>query len=355
MVSGFSESIIDIDGIGFSKFWKLRRCMGSGLDYEVSKFLRIPKSPLSKYTLVGDFFHELMELNPFKIKNSEVDQVIETIIEKYDLLVKKEPKLSGMKFFGDWDEVNKSCDYFYTQYDLLINTPRSKGSGSVFFEETLYSSSRELKGKPDLIIKSNESIILIEYKSGAIRAEDGEVKGDFNAQVHFYSYLIKETSGKWPDKVFIKNLSGDECEVSISKDYAIKLTDEAKGIYQFIKSSIVDISDCFEKTTASADNCRYCRLRPVCKKFESNQFDLPDFDGRYSIAGEVKSLSNNGQRVTVEVSTSRGGSFKISNILPQYIEEKVSVGESIRLLNLRQGSGEECLEGTRETEVWIQK
>jgi CRISPR/Cas system-associated exonuclease Cas4 (RecB family) len=213
-------------------------------------------------------------------------------------------------------------------------------------EQQLRSTDGILWGRPDLIIRSAETVCLVDYKTGKTGgSEDMSSRSLFERQLQMYAYLEHEETGRWPDRADLLLLEGKAVEVSVRSGDCERLARDAKerlAAYNALASGP-------PVSVPSPKNCLYCPFSVSCPDFwaacdtswadagllaaagqATRVFDTPLGGVTVQLVSEVGSLA--GKLVTIE---------GLDRAQLQRLGQPV-VGSLIRVSGLRQGRHAGC-------------
>jgi CRISPR/Cas system-associated exonuclease Cas4 (RecB family) len=166
-------------------------------------------------------------------------------------------------------------------------------------EEWFESKDGVLAGRPDLVIESEEGTEIIDFKTGSVLDEVGnlggdissEVKDEYKDQLRLYAYLYYESRGKFPERLSIVDIRKSNYRVNASLEECMILFSEVKEMFQKVNQCISD--DAFDKIAfPSKDNCNYCLYRPACPyylEFLKSDRTMNDLIG---VVGESRKFLN---------------------------------------------------------------
>jgi hypothetical protein len=141
-----------------------------------------------------------------------------------------------------------------------------------------------ITGRIDYIIEEGSDVHIIDWKTGEILEDDGDIKNAYVVQLQLYAALLERKQSdlgyqiKFPTKALLINLERG-VEITLSSDVLNPLTcrqmlEEAVEMWENINKLVDKSGDAqgLMKTLAKPDNegCQYCPVRPVCKAYLSS-------------------------------------------------------------------------------------
>lgn len=139
--------------------------------------------------------------------------------------------------------------------------PRQRES-SRLIEEPLLSKRWRLEGCADLIRVEAGRVEIVDFKSGRIVSEEGDILDTIVLQMHAYLLMAAE---RWP---------GHEISLRVLGQVAVDVPITAESLRR-VEELLVELEARYpsgrklssEKTAKTGPACRYCRLRPICLSY----------------------------------------------------------------------------------------
>jgi ATP-dependent exoDNAse (exonuclease V) beta subunit len=152
-------------------------------------------------------------------------------------------------------------------------TPAPSGTSLPFGpEQRLTDLSGCISGIADLIRPGTNGPEIVDYKTGPIfqlNAEaEAEIKPAYAQQLQLYAALFHEKTSRWPTRLLLADLTGNEHEVSFTESACLQLLDEARWLLAQMKSAIAAGSP-ESLAVPGIEQCRFCQVRPLCMPFEA--------------------------------------------------------------------------------------
>lgn len=217
-------------------------------------------------------------------------------------------------------------------------------------EHWLQAFGGRLRGRPDRIIKREDGVRVVDYKTGSIYDErDGKegrsVRKDYVDQLLIYAAMYYDLEGVWPVGAILEPLGGSSLEIGINPEEAAQAAQKALDLlteYNEMVEVGVQVSDFSAKTT---EMCGLCSFKAFCERFW-DMIEPGDFEDSWRHAqGAVRSidrLASGYIQLDMEVVSGNidRGLWRIHFNHPEWFPElgDSEPMESIRLTNLRLNS-----------------
>ncbi len=164
----------------------------------------------------------------------------------------------GSEVRGDFPNRSSSFKAVKRQSSQWPRQPES----SRLIEEPLRSNRWRLEGRADLIRVETDRVEIVDFKSGRIVGEEGEILDTIALQMHAYMLMAAE---RWP---------GHEINLRVLGQVDVDVPITAKSLRR-VEELLVELEARFpngrelssEQTAKTGPACRYCRLRPICLSY----------------------------------------------------------------------------------------
>ncbi len=209
-------------------------------------------------------------------------------------------------------------------------------------EETLTVRDGRLQGRPDLLVRSAEVHMVVDYKTGAVFEADGETpKEAYKRQLQLYALMEAETVGTWPTRAELLPLHGPPVVVEVEPSECLTVADRALELLDQYNRSV----PAQQPATVSLETCPDCFFASGCPAFWT------EVDGSYAarvlaIAGPVVAIRRTplgGVTLTIDRESGSVGetSVVVRNIDPRIhaLTEELSVGDLVTVVGLRDEAG----------------
>ena len=144
----------------------------------------------------------------------------------------------------------------------------------VIASERKFDSVRDgFTGKPDLILRRENGLVIIDYKSGEL-PDDSESREEkialWQQQILFYAAIVKEEFGEWPVSGEIRLLNKEVIPIPIDPQKVKTIVENAQALKENHNTKIAAEVSHSELAQYSVDNCRFCEFKGVCNTFWEN-------------------------------------------------------------------------------------
>lgn len=201
-------------------------------------------------------------------------------------------------------------------------------------------------GKPDLILRKENGLVIIDYKSTELSddLENREEKIEsWKQQILFYVSMVKEEFGEWPVSGEIRLLSKEVIPIAIDPREAKAVKQKAQELRDNYNAKITSGVPHLELARYSVDNCKFCEFKGSCDTFwKENPQPIPGTDEYGCLGGRVlrlTSVQNNRYFMVIASEKSDGSSqeWQISNLSVNQFEnlEALKQGTFVRLIDFR--------------------
>ena len=221
-----------------------------------------------------------------------------------------------------------------------------------------------LTGKPDLILRRENGLVIIDYKSGEL-PDDAQIREEkiesWQQQILFYASIIKEEFGEWPVDGEIRLLNKEIIPIAIDQREAKALKQAAQELRDNYNAKITLEVPHSELAQYSVDNCRFCDFKGACNTFwKENPQPIPGTDDYGCLSGRVLKLAggaNNRYFMVIAFEKSDGSSqeWEVSNLSTEQFGnlEELKQGTFVRLLDFKIESGDSYqAKPTRASVIW---
>ncbi len=285
----------------------------------------------------------------------EVERELQTApLDKYLLPIKK-----WRKYFILQQRTLRRCE------DIASNQGISETQ--VIASERKFDSVREeFTGKPDLILRRENGLVIIDYKSGEL-PDDSESREEkiesWKQQILFYASIVREEFGEWPIDGEIRLLNKEVIYIAINPKEAMDIKQEAQELRNNYNAKIASGVLHSELAQYSIDSCRFCEFKGACNTFwEENPQPIPGTDDYGCLSGRVLKLTigknnNRGSIVIVSEKLDRTSQeWEISNLSTEQFGnlKDFAEGTFVRLINFKiESDGAYRAKPTQTSVIWV--
>lgn len=200
-------------------------------------------------------------------------------------------------------------------------------------------------GKPDLIIRREEGLVIIDYKSSELtdNSESEEKVESWRQQVRFYASIVKEEFGEFPVEGEIRLLNGEVIPIPINQDEVVLLLTEAQTLKRNYNENISEGVLHSELAQYSAESCAFCEFKGACDTFwEENPQPIPGTDDYGCLSGKIAKITSTEKgfsRLVIAPDKTNEASqdWEITNLSLEQFENlgELKQGDSVRLIDFR--------------------
>ena len=310
----------------------------------------------STAALLGTIAHRVLEKASTLNRNSEdLRAQAETMWNKTVEIVEKELQASPLDRcllpIGRWRK------YFLLRERTIrrcVEIASSHGISEtrVIASERKFDSVKDgFTGKPDLILRRANDLVIIDYKSAELPDDVQEQEKQIESwqqQILFYAAIIKEEFGEWPVAGEIKLLNKEVISIPIDPQRVEKLVEEVQALKENYNTKIAAGVSLSELAQYSVENCAFCEFKGACDIFwEKNPQPIPGTDEYGCLSGRVLKVTTGRSKnssIVIRCEKLDGSSqeWQISNLSVEQFGnlEELKQGDLVRLLNFKIESDE---------------
>lgn len=138
-----------------------------------------------------------------------------------------------------------------------------------------------LAGRIDLVIKRDQWAGIVDYKTGAITNEHGEIKPHFVIQLKLYALLYQKQTGQPVNKLTLLNLANDRFEVPFTQAELEPLYGQVLG-KAVVLNGFIDAGNFSALANLEEGTCKFCQFRPLCDHYWQSEIrNASDFEGKF--------------------------------------------------------------------------
>ena len=252
--------------------------------------LSLPSNPNA---LLGTIIHKLYELtlkgelsNIVDLKNKWEELIA---IEK-DKLAAYYPTLRNASL-NNYDKRNSAIRYALGMLKKIDKTSINGETKKVYSEKRLDCTEIGLRGVADKLIVDDGHIDVIDFKSGHVKDENGDIKIEYSIQLHLYAAMCNYLSLGTPRTLTLVDIDGERFEIPYSQEYSEQLLSEVHKTLQTLNNTVSKREFAFF-AKPELGMCVNCSCRHVC------QFRAIGLDSYYqTIIGRVVELPSSNMYV----------------------------------------------------------
>lgn len=221
--------------------------------------------PSNRNVLLGTIIHKLYELTQkgelcsiADLKNKWEELVI---LEKEKLAINY-PTLQNAGL-NDYDKRNSAIRYAMGIMRKPNAVPTTAGTTKVYSEKRLDCAELGLIGIADRLITDGKYIDVLDFKSGHVLDEMGNIKTEYIIQLHLYATMCQHLSMGTPRHLILVDINGENHNVPYSQAYSEQLLSEVQESIGEL-NNIIATRNFKEYAKPELGLCANCECRHVC-------------------------------------------------------------------------------------------
>ena len=244
--------------------------------------------PSPKNAILGTIIHKIYELT----SNGELE-TYQDMTSKWEELIQKQVKTLTDRYptlntldINDYDKRNKAIRYALTLSRVGTSQSYDSGNVAISSEKRLDCSDIGLLGSVDKLVVDNGEIDIIDYKSGAVTDDCGNIKEDYIIQLHLYAAMCCHKRLGSIRSLKLIDINGTILNVPYDPNLSNQLLGKVKDQLSILQSALTtrDFSGLVESDN---DTCSLCSCRHIC------DYQVSSNDATYrTISGYVESSPN---------------------------------------------------------------
>ncbi len=321
----------------------------------------------STAALLGTISHRVLENARSMNKNEDLRAQVEIMWD--NTVGKVEEQLQTSPLDEYLLPISRWKKYFLLR-ERTIRRCVEIASSHVISENQVVASERKFDsfkygftGKPDLVLRREDGLVIIDYKSGELPddSEDREEKISlWQQQVLFYAAIVKEEFGEWPVDGEIRLLNNEIIPIQIDQQNAEALIEETQTVKANYNEKIAAGVSHSELAQYSEDNCLFCEYKGACNTFwENTPQPIPGTDKYGCLSGMVKNITTtkkgSGRLVIASENTVEASQqWEITNLhIKQFVNLKeLKQGDFVRLIDFSIDSESYQAKPTQNSVIW---
>lgn len=267
--------------------------------------------PAAKSTLLGTIIHSLFEE---RTKGQIPDRaVFENRWE--ELVCQEENRIKnayGLKEYSlcDYDKMYSSMDTALSLDTWSSSTPGSTGptaTGTTIESERIYQTNN-LIGKIDRVESRTGKIRIIDYKTGKVTDDNGNIKEEYETQLNLYAHMYQEEKGVKVDELQIIDINGTRYQVNIWDSVRLAATlSDITALINLMNNTSGDKSS----LACPSDKCALCSGKMICNAYWTSQYRAAADEDNPQVVFEDMEVSITGVTgINADVAEYIGGRIK---------------------------------------------
>ena len=305
----------------------------------------------SKAALLGTIIHRVLEKARSINRNSEdlrtkAEVIWDKAVEQMEEDLRTSPLDGCLLPIKKWKKYYLSRERTIRRCEEIASSQGISGTQVIASERKFESVRDGFTGKPDLLLRRENGLVIIDYKSGELRddLESSEKKIEsWQQQILFYASLVKEEFGEWPVDGEIRLLNKEVISVPIDPQKVNALSAEAQTLKEDYNAKVELGVSHSQLAQYSVDNCRFCEFKGSCDTFwKENPQPIPGSDDYGCLSGRVLKLAggaNNRYSIVIASEKTDGSSqdWEVSNLSTDQFGnlEELTQGTFVRLIGFK--------------------
>lgn len=222
--------------------------------------------PSNRNVLLGKIIHKLYELTQKGDLHSIAD-----LKNKWEELVTLEKEKLATEYptlqnagLNDYDKRNSAIRYAMGIMRKPNMAPTTAGTTKVYSEKWLDCAELGLIGIADKLITDGESIDVLDFKSGHVLDETGNIKTEYIIQLHLYATMCQHLSMGTPRHLTLVDIDGENHNVPYSQAYSEQLLSEVQESIRML-NNIIAARNFKGYAKPELGLCSNCGCRHVCE------------------------------------------------------------------------------------------
>jgi CRISPR/Cas system-associated exonuclease Cas4 (RecB family) len=204
-----------------------------------------------------------------------------------------------------------------------------------------------LKGSIDRIRYNNNGYEIVDYKTGKIHDESGNIKAEYITQLNLYAFMLEDKEGVTVNKLTIIDRQGNKIDVPYHKDQKKEILTSVKDTIDTINSAI-ESQNLDALKSSSETNCGFCPCYHMC-----NSRSVLSESPLYIIEGTVTKVWNSDQ---ISIQTNSGKEVTISKLRVLKIENMDDLlGKYLVFANLQEIQEDSLYSRCDKTALYIRE
>lgn len=222
--------------------------------------------PSNRNVLLGKIIHKLYELTQKRELRSIAD-----LKNKWEELVTLEKEKLAIEYptlqnagLNDYDKRNSAIRYAMGIMRKPNTVSTTAGTTKVYSEKWLDCAELGLIGIADKLITDGEYIDVLDFKSGHVLDETGNIKTEYIIQLHLYATMCQHLSMGAPRHLTLVDIDGENHNVPYSQAYSEQLLSEVQESIGVL-NNIIATRNFKEYAKPELGLCANCGCRHVCQ------------------------------------------------------------------------------------------
>lgn len=309
--------------------------------------LALTMPPVTTKNVIGTIIHSIFE----SVCKGTLDPSESAITEEWERLC----ALHKTRIERRFPSLNRIsiCDYdaMFDTIDIALSMVRSNNKAPSSQQVSLKTPFEHkvaiqnlLSGSIDRIRLTQEGYDIIDYKTGKVYDESGNIKSEYVEQLNLYALMLEHSENALIHGLFIIDRTGAEIPVPYYQDRKEEYKSRVRELIEIINSAIRRQS--FQEIAFPSEHtCKFCAYQHIC----SYRYVDPN-SPLHIVEGTVSHIWNKDQ---ISIHMSNGKDVVIAKLNPLDIEEYDSLlGKHLIIVNLFEVINNELYNRTDRTVLY---
>lgn len=222
--------------------------------------------PHGRSAILGTIIHKMYERTIKGELHSVGDLRVEwerLLKEEKDKLTLLYPTLRNVDL-NDYDKRNSAIRYSIGMMRNPRPVPANPVGGRIVSSEMkLDCSDIGLRGTADKLVQDNGMVDVIDFKSGHVTDDNGDIKSEYQVQLHLYAAMCEHKALGTPRRLSLVDIDGKYYDVPYRSDYCAQLLKDVKSTIDRLNDSVKTRS-IQPLVKPELGMCPLCACRHVC-------------------------------------------------------------------------------------------
>lgn len=323
----------------------------------------------SKAALLGIIAHRVLEKARTVSKDNEdwrtqAEAIWDRIVDEMEKELRASPLNRNLLPITRWKKYYLLRVRTIRRFEEIVASQGMSETQVVASERKFDNVTDGFTGKPDLILRRENGLVIIDYKSTEL-PDDSERRErkieSWKQQILFYASLVKEEFGEWPVGGEIRLLNKEVISIPIDPQKVNALSAEAQTLKEDYNAKVEMEVSHSKLAQYSVDNCSFCEFKGSCDTFwKENPQPIPGTDEYGCLSGRVLKLAggaNNRYSIVIAYEKSDGSSqeWEASNLSTEQFGNlgQLERGTLVRLIDFKIDSdGAYRAKPTQNSVIW---
>ena len=235
--------------------------------------------------MLGTVIHQVLEKARIVDKDSEnlrirAETIWNQVVEKMEKDLQTSPLDKYLLPIRKWKNYFVLQQRTVRRYEEIASSHGISETQIIASERKFESIRYGFTGKPDLILRRTNGLVITDYKSSDL-PDDSESREEkiesWQQQILFYAAIIKETFGELPVKGEIRLLNSEVIHTPIDLQKVEALSEEAQALKEDYNMKVEMGAAHSELAKYSVESCAFCEFKGACNTFwKENPQPIPE-------------------------------------------------------------------------------